>query len=231
MRAALRTAGRIAAPRARVTLRMTIGVHSDALHLFLVGGSHLEPVVCGPAASTVLRMEQAARPGDIVVSPQTAALLPARSLARRSARAGCCARRPAVPTRRPTRAPSRSPGDARRALPSDRACARTCATASRRRSTGSSPSPSCASAARTRSIQRDTAPTAAADALDELVRDVQAAADEHEVAFLGSDADVDGGKLLLCAGAPRVAGDDEERMLAALRRVVEGGAASPCRSA
>ena len=54
------------------------------------------------------------------------------------------------------------------------------------------------------------------------MRDVQAAADDHEVAFLGSDADVDGGKLLLCAGAPRVVGDDEERMLATLRRVVEG---------
>src|SRR3954447_436282 len=80
MRAALRTAGRIATPRARVTLRITIGVHSDALDLFLVGESHIEPVVCGPAASTALRMEQAARTGDIVVSPQTAAALPARTL-------------------------------------------------------------------------------------------------------------------------------------------------------
>ena len=39
---------RIATPRARVTLRITIGVYSDALHLFLVGDSHLDQVVCGP---------------------------------------------------------------------------------------------------------------------------------------------------------------------------------------
>ncbi len=33
--------------------------------------------------------------------------------------------------------------------------------------------------------------------------------------------DADGGKLILTAGAPRVTGDDEERMLLALRRIIE----------
>ena len=46
-----------------------------------------------------------------------------------------------------------------------------------------------------------------------------------------SDVDVDGGKLMLTAGAPRIVGDDEERMLLALRRVVEGERRSRCASA
>ena len=60
---------------------------------------------------------------------------------------------------------------------------------------------------------------AAADAIDELVTHVQAVADEFEVCFLQSDVDADGGKITLTAGAPRMVGDDEERMLLALRQI------------
>ena len=46
------------------------------------------------------------------------------------------------------------------------------------------------------------------------------------------DVDVDGGKLLLCAGAPRAVGDDEERMLLdAARASSSAGAGCRCRSA
>ena len=80
MRRALRAAGPLATPGPRAALRMSIGVHSGTLHLFLAGGSHREPVVAGPAVTAVLRMEGAARAGDIVVSPSVAQLLPSRSL-------------------------------------------------------------------------------------------------------------------------------------------------------
>ena len=50
----------------------------------------------------------------------------------------------------------------------------------------------------------------------------QRAADEHEVTFLGTDIDHDGGKIILVAGVPRAMGDDEERMLGALRRIADG---------
>ena len=54
------------------------------------------------------------------------------------------------------------------------------------------------------------------------MRDVQAAADDHEVAFLGSTPTSTAASCC-CAPARRgVVGDDEERMLATLRRVVEG---------
>ena len=57
--------------------------------------------------------------------------------------------------------------------------------------------------------------------LDELVRVVQDASDRYEVCFLDSDISADGGKIRLSAGAPRAVGDDEERMLLALRQIIE----------
>ena len=70
-------------------------------------------------------------------------------------------------------------------------------------------------------------PEAAADALDALVRTVQAAADEHQVTFLESDIDRDGGRIILVSGAPQTFGDDEERMLRTVRAVVDAGLPLP----
>ena len=47
-----------------------------------------------------------------------------------------------------------------------------------------------------------------ADALAELVGDVQDAVDDQGLTFLASDVDADGGKLILTDGVPRVLGDD-----------------------
>ena len=63
----------------------------------------------------------------------------------------------------------------------------------------------------------------------ELVAVVQAACDEHGVCFLATDVDDDGGKLILTAGAPTITGDDEERMLLALREIVDAERAIPIR--
>ena len=49
------------------------------------------------------------------------------------------------------------------------------------------------------------------------------------VCFLASDVDADGGKLILTAGAPKASLDGEERMLLALRRIVDVGSAIPFR--
>ena len=53
---------------------------------------------------------------------------------------------------------------------------------------------------------REVGAEAVAFGLDELVRDVQAACEKHGVTFLGTDADKDGGKIILVAGAPRARG-------------------------
>jgi class 3 adenylate cyclase/tetratricopeptide (TPR) repeat protein len=63
-------------------------------------------------------------------------------------------------------------------------------------------------------------PEAAADALHRLMSAVESATDEQGVSFLASDVDADGGKLILTAGAPKGTGNDEDRMLLALRKIV-----------
>ena len=72
-------------------------------------------------------------------------------------------------------------------------------------------------------------PEAAADALDALVRSVQAAAEDHRVTFLESDIDRDGGRIVLVSGAPQTFGDDEERMLRTVRAIVDAGPPLPVR--
>ena len=69
----------------------------------------------------------------------------------------------------------------------------------------------------------------AAGVLRELIATVGAAADERQVCFLGSDIDADGGKIILTAGAPRAIGDEEERMLLVLRRIIDDGLPLPVR--
>src|SRR5205823_730840 len=64
-------------------------------------------------------------------------------------------------------------------------------------------------------------PQGVLQALSELVGAVQDAADEFGVAFLASDIDRDGGKLILVAGAPTTGGDDADRMLRAVRRIAD----------
>ena len=54
-----------------------------------------------------------------------------------------------------------------------------------------------------------------------------AATDEHDVTFFETDIDRDGGKVMLVAGAPRSSGRDEERMLRAVRAVMDRAGVLP----
>ena len=81
----------------------------------------------------------------------------------------------------------------------------------------------------TDALIEQSGPAAAAEALHQLVSVVEAATEELEVTFLGSDVDHDGGKLILTAGAPKATGDSEEHMLLALRKIVESRFSLPIR--
>ena len=80
MRSELRSIGRIETSAGLVTLRMSVGVGSGTFHLFLVGRSHRELMVTGPAASQTVLMENTADAGEILVSPATALALPPEAL-------------------------------------------------------------------------------------------------------------------------------------------------------
>ena len=75
MRRSLRDIGRLTVLGQKVSLRMSVGVHSGLFNFFFVGESHRELIVSGPAASIVVSMEAAADAGEIVISSATARAL------------------------------------------------------------------------------------------------------------------------------------------------------------
>src|SRR5262249_39981712 len=78
-------------------------------------------------------------------------------------------------------------------------------------------------------IQRHGA-AVAVDAVAAVVEGAQLAADNHGVTFLATDVDHDGGKVILVAGAPLASGDDERRMLFALRDILDSAGTLPLRA-
>ena len=74
-------------------------------------------------------------------------------------------------------------------------------------------------------VIRSLGPDEAAARLEHLVGTVQRAADRWQIAFLASDVDYDGGKLIVVGGAPLSSGDDERRVLLMLREVLEADVA------
>ncbi|MCC7215632.1 MAG: tetratricopeptide repeat protein [Burkholderiales bacterium] len=223
MRRVLREVGRIEVPGAKVTLRMSQGVHSGLFHFFAVGATHFEMLPVGPAWSRVVEMEHAATAGEILVSTETVPLLPARCLGKPKGPGVLLAREPAGTVEKLPLVPRPkiSPETLERCLPP--------AVRAHVLAGGGSSEHRPVTIAFIRYEGTDAlisrhGPDAAADALHRLVAAVDAAADEFGVALLASDVDADGGKLILTAGAPTVTGDDEERMLLALRKVVDAAA-------
>ena len=219
MRRTLRDVGRIRAGASDVVLRMSVGVHTGSYAMFLVGGSHRELLIAGPDASTVVAMEGLASAGQILLSPETAQRLPRNCAGARLGSGILLARAPATSEWAP---------DERLATPSDDAIAGCLPPIVREHLFGGHAAPEHRTASVAflqftcldRVIAGD-GPEPAAHRLDQLVRIVQNACERYEVCFLDSDISSDGGKIRLSAGAPRVVGDDEERMLLALRQIVE----------
>ena len=227
MRSTLRRIGRIKIGSSTIVLRISMGAHSGPYETFLVGGSHREYLIAGPAATTAVAMEGEASSGQILLSPDTAALLP------RSCLGAACG--PGVLL---ARAPSRqvAAGYMEPMPVADDLVAQCLSTALRAHLLAGPVAPEHRTANATfiqfgdfDNLIGDCGADAAARALDELVRITQDAADRYEVCFLGSDVAGDGGKLLLSSGAPRAVGDDEERMLLTLRQVIEARPALPIR--
>src|SRR4029077_7782083 len=188
-------------------LKRHAGLHSGRFQFFLVGGSHRELLVTGPAATRVVEMEAASEAGEILVTPETAALLepevlgyakgPGKLL--QAAPAGSAKLIPmpdvgttpievAVPA--PLRAQLLEVGP----LEGEH---RHAAVAFVR-------------FAGTDEIVATEGAAAAAEALQSLMETIQVAADEHEVTVLESDIDRDGGRIILVAGAPQTFGGDGE---------------------
>ena len=218
MRRALKVVGRLTVLGQRVSLRMSVGVHSGSFDFFLVGSSHRELVVTGPAASTTVSMEAAAVAEEILLSERTAGALGPYDLGPAKGHGWLLRHAPTVATASATpRDPVDTTADLSRCIPA--------AILDSVLSTSREPEHRRVTVAfvhfdGTDAMLESAGPQAVADYLDELVTDVQDAVDRHGVTFLGTDIDHDGGKIILVAGAPSTSGDDEENMLVALREVM-----------
>jgi class 3 adenylate cyclase/tetratricopeptide (TPR) repeat protein len=226
MRRKLKQVGRIRVGSSQVVLRMSVGVHSGTFQMFLVGDSHREHLIGGEATTIALTMEKRASAGQILVSAATAAALPNGWLGSACGSGTLLGRVPAMPALTPA-VLARPPQEAVLNCLSNEIRAQVT-------STGVSPEHRTATIAfiecgKLDAFIADHGPQAAADGLDTLVRAAQRAADRYRVCFLASDVAPDGARILLSAGAPRVLGDDEERLLLALRDVIESEQQLPVR--
>ena len=223
MRRELRSIGTFATTAGKVILRMSVGAHTGLFHFFLVGESHRELIVAGPAATETVTMEGAASAGQILLSPALAATLPSANRGRRLGPGVLLAGTPPEPATTPIE----------------------------RLSTAIDLTPFVARGLRETLQEGEVEPehrvvtiafvhyggfddlvlhqgsAVAAAALESLVVAAQRAVDDRGVTFLSTDVAPDGGKIILTAGAPVVTGADEEQMLLAVRDVVAADIALP----
>lgn len=219
MRAALRAAQPLSSSAGKVHLRMSVGVHTGRTDHVLVGTTHRELLVVGPVASGTVRYEGQAGAGQIVVSPEVAAALSER-IRTRPAGDGDGVLLVAPPRVGPTplERPATDPASAGALLP---VRLRT------HLATGDVPAehrPAVVAFVKFAGVDplfAEGGPDAVVEAVEQLVATVTAAAEPEDVCVLASDIDADGGKLILTAGVPESHEHDGERMLRALRSIVE----------
>ncbi|HLW11078.1 MAG TPA: adenylate/guanylate cyclase domain-containing protein, partial [Casimicrobiaceae bacterium] len=219
IRDVLRDVGTIALPDVTITLRISQGVHTGRFEFFAVGTSHRELLPVGPGWSRLAAAEASAGADQIVLSAETAASIPAEYLGEALETGRMLLREPAEHAEKVPLVP--------RPKLATETLARCLSTAIRAQvlagGGGSEHRPVAIAFIKfsgTDKLIAEQGVDEAAAALHTIVSTVQAACDEQDVAFLASDVDADGGKLILTAGAPKATGNDEERMLLALRKIV-----------
>ena len=227
MRRRLREIGEVQVGDSKVVLRISVGVHSGDYEMFVVGGSHRELLIGGPAATKVVALEACASSGQILISPETARALPRGCVGAEAGPGLALARSPDQCDWEP---PAGLP------TPSQEVIESFLPVAVRAHLLRGSTAPEHRNAAISflhfgglDAVIAQEGSAVAGQRLDELVKLVQEAAERYEVCFLDTDIADDGIKIRLSAGAPRVVGDDEERMLLALRHIIQGHPSLPVR--
>jgi class 3 adenylate cyclase/tetratricopeptide (TPR) repeat protein len=222
MRQELRDAVRGTTALGRLPLRMSAGLESGTIHLFLAGDAHHELVVAGPVASATTELERAAEAGEIVVGPTAYAALPRRA-AERPCGPGHVLRWRSAPISppEPRAQPTVDGKDLERHVPVG---------LRQVLSAGPDPEHRTATVAFVRfsgvdGLIAESPLPATAEVLDGLITAVQRAAEREGVTILATDVDSDGGKIVLVTGAPTTNVDDEGRMLRCVRTVVDSPSA------
>ncbi len=217
MQHAMKRLGKVKTPVGNMTLKMSIGVNSGEFNFFLVGKSHRELILTGSAATATVEMEAFADATEIVVSRTTAAGLPKSSVGDPKG-AGFLIRKPVPEVAGGTVDVRPATGDLEQYIP---VAVRQALVAGANEPEHRQVTVAFLQFMGVDSLLYEKGPEAVAHALSDLVARVQAAVDPRQVAFLGTDIYDDGGKIILAAGAPTATGNDSERMLHALREIID----------
>ncbi len=213
-----------------VKLKVSIGAHSDLHTFFMVRSGHCELVVTGPGVTHTVDCESAASAGEILITHQTAKLLPASWLGE--------VRPEGVIVRHVTAAKERSSSDA----------TSTSTSTSRSNVSLASPTPSAAAFippeqqaqivagavnehrqvaisfvefSGTDALIAEGQIDTLSDRLQTFTDSVAAACSHYGAYWLATDVYHDGGKFILTAGVPLSLGQVEERMLRAVRDIID----------
>ncbi len=226
MQAALSGMRRLSTSAGPVRLQMSIGIHSGAFHLFLVGGVHRELVVAGLDATACVDTEAAAASGEVTLSASTAACLTPELLGATRGGVVVLARDPVL---EPVVPPFFDPSgvDLAQLLPA----------AVTRELRGRPADPEHRHVAvgfveigGTDDLLARSGQEALAEALDERISAIQESCRSFDVTFAQTDISKGGVKAILLAGAPRSAGgDEEELMLRVGRAIIESPGRLPVR--
>jgi len=220
----MKQVGSLRTSAGRITLRVSVGVHAGPVDLYLVGQSHRELVVTGPAATRVIQMEAIAEAGEVVLSPETAGRVPGPIVGAAKGE-GLLLHLPAAlsahPASTPTPRPSPLPGvDVGSLLPPP--------TRAHLLGAGEPDEHRHAAVAFIEfsgvdALTEVQGPGSVATSLDLVIREVQRSSEVQGVNLHASDVGADGGKILVLGGIPVVHGNDEERVLRTALDVVDSG--------
>lgn len=216
MQQAMRTIGRLRTSVGTCRLRMSVGIHSGSFDFYLVGTRHRELVLTGPSAALTARLEGTAEAGQVLVSRDTAGLLPGDVLGEAKGEGVLVTAVPRTDVVSET-------------VPADDADPRPLISRAlaEHLGTGSVDSEHRQVAVAfiefsgVQAVHRAGGAEALAAALHDLVSLVQERCEHHQVTFWETDIGGDGGKIMLVAGAPTSSGDDVGALLCVVREVVD----------
>ncbi len=217
MRRTLRQVGHLQTSVGKIDLRMSIGLHTGVFDFFLVGSVHRELVICGQAATEAVSMETVAEAGEIVMSSKTARAIRPRFVGEPKSGGFLLARSPAAKPHLELRTRDLSGADLGGCVPE--------ITRDHLLSGGSDGEHRMIGVAFVEfsgiaTLLHRGIDTASRE-IDAFIRACQESAQRHQVTFWETDVGTDGGKVMLVSGAPRSAGNDEDRILAAVREIVD----------
>lgn len=218
MRSILREASKEPTSVGRINLKMSSGLHCGPIDFFLVGDSHRELIITGPTSSGATEMEHAADASEILVTGAVRDRLP-RGFVGDAKDNGWLLKKQKI--NHP------APGLVTREVDQRELAAFVPRALREQLESGVSDSEHRLATIGfikfegVDAMLEAAGPELIATELNRLVKTIQRAADAEEVTFLGTDIDVDGGKVILATGVPSSRHDDEGKMLRTARRILE----------